>query len=111
VQCGATTLRPAADIIGGIGIVAANLAISGIAIDHRIHVTGGHAEEQVGFAEQLESFGRIPVGLGNDSHAVALRLQQAADDRHAEAGMIHIGIAGDDDDVAAVPAEQFHFGA
>jgi len=52
----------------------------------------------------------VPIGLGNDAHLEPLRLEQSADDGHAEAGMIHVGIAGDDDDVAALPAENVHFG-
>src|SRR5665647_3470690 len=32
-------------------------------------------------------------------------------DPHAEARMIHVGIAGHDDDIALLPAERVHFGA
>ena len=41
----------------------------------------------------------------------ALRFEQAADDGHAEARVIHVGIAGDDDDIALVPAQRGHLGA
>jgi hypothetical protein len=92
----------------GVGIVAADLAISRVAVDHRIHVARRHAPEQIGLAQGLEGLGAGPVGLGDDAHAKALRLQHAADDRHAEAGVIHIGIARDQNDVAAVPAELIH---
>ena len=94
---------------GRVGIVAADAAIRGVAIHHRIHVAGGDAEEQVRLAEPFEVGGRAPVGLGDDADAESLRFQHAADDRHAEARMIDVGIAGDDDDVAAVPAERVHF--
>ena len=43
--------------------------------------------------------------------AQPLRLQHAADDRHAEARVIHVGVAGHDDDVALLPAERLHFRA
>ena len=37
--------------------------------------------------------------------------EQPADDRHAEAGLIDIGVAGDDDDVAGIPTQFVHFAA
>jgi hypothetical protein len=37
----------------------------------------------------------VPVRLGDDADAKALRLEQAADQRHAEAGVVDVGIAGD----------------
>src|SRR5581483_12131204 len=52
-----------------------------------------------------------PVGLGDDSDPEALCFEHAPDDRHAEARMVDVSIPADDDDVAAVPAEDLHFGA
>ncbi|AIJ47165.1 hypothetical protein O987_15270 [Comamonas testosteroni TK102] len=101
----------AGHIAGGVGIVAANLAISRVTVDHRVHVAGRHAPEQIGLAQGLEGLGAGPVGLGDDAHAKALRLQHATDDGHAEARVIHIGIARDQNDVAAVPAELIHLRA
>ncbi len=72
---------------------------------------GRHAEEQVRLAQRLERLGALPVGLGNDADAKALRLQHAADHRHAEARVVDVGVARDQDDVAAVPAELLHLGA
>ena len=40
--------------------------------------------------------------------AEALRLEHAADDRHAEARVIDVGVARHQDHVALVPAEQVH---
>jgi len=37
-----------------------------------------------------------------------LRFQKAAYHRHAKTRVIHIGIAGNDDDVARIPAELIH---
>ena len=99
---------PVAGAAGRVGIVAADLAVGGVAVDHRIHVAGGDAEEQVRLAQRLEGLGRLPVGLRDDADAKALRLEHAADHGHAEAGVVHVGVAGDDDDVAAVPAERVH---
>src|SRR5690606_31784769 len=67
--------------------------------------------EQVGAAEGAERISAVPVGLADDADAEALRLQAAADYRHAEAGVIDIGVASHHDDVAAVPAELIHLGA
>jgi hypothetical protein len=102
---------PAAGAARGIGIVAAHPPVGGVAIHHRVHVAAGHAEEQPRRAQCLEVAGAAPVGLGDDADLEALRLQDPADDGHAEAGVIHIGIAGDDDDIALLPSERVHFGA
>jgi hypothetical protein len=48
--------------------------------------------------------------LGNDADPKPLRLEKTADHRHTEAGVIHIGIAADDNDVAAIPAQLIHLG-
>ena len=82
--------------------------VSRVTVDHGIHVAGGHAKEQVRLAQHLERIGTLPVRLSDDTDAKALSLQHAAYHRHAKAGMVHIGIAGHDDDVAAVPAECRH---
>src|SRR5581483_2312052 len=41
----------------------------------------------------------------------SLRLEQTADNSHAKARVIYIGIAGDNDNVATVPAERVHLNA
>ena len=66
-------------------------------------------KNRFGRPSRAKSARRAPVGLGDDADAESLRLQHAADDRHAEARMVDVGVAGDDDDVAAVPAERLHF--
>ena len=93
---------------GRVGVVAAHLAVGGVAVDHRIHVPGGHAEEQVRPAQRLKAFGAVPVGLRDDADAKALRLEHAADHRHAEARVVDVGVAGDDDHVTRIPAERVH---
>src|ERR1700722_16343063 len=85
--------------------------IRGVAIDHRIHVAAGHAEEQARCAQRLEVPGALPVRLRDDPDLESLRLQYAPDDCHTEAGMIDIGITADDDDVALLPAKRRHFRA
>jgi hypothetical protein len=95
--------------VGRVGVVGTRLAIGGVAIDHRIHVPGSNAEKQIRPAEYLESLGRQPVGLADDADAKALRFEQAPDQRHAEARVVDVGVAGDQNDVAGVPAEFIHF--
>ena len=53
---------------------------------------------------------RVPVGLAQDGHAKAGRFQHAGQDGHGEAGMIDIGVAGDEDDVHGIPAARGHLG-
>jgi hypothetical protein len=53
----------------------------------------------------------VPVRLGDDADAKTLRFEQTADHGHAEAGVVHIGVAGDQHDVATVPAQLLHLGA
>jgi hypothetical protein len=52
----------------------------------------------------------MPVRLRDDADTKPLRFKQPADDRHAERGMIDIGSAGHQYDVAGVPAERCHLG-
>ncbi len=63
-------------------------------------------KNRFGLPSALKRLGRLPVGLRDDADAEALRLEQPADDRHAEARMVDIGVAGHQHDVAAVPAER-----
>ena len=96
--------------IRGIGVVGTALAVGSVAIDHRIHVAGGHAEKQVRFSQFSEVDRGIPVGLADDADPETLRFEQAADQRHPETRMIDIGVAGDENDVAGIPAQRVHFG-
>ena len=97
--------------IGCVGVIAAQAAIGRVTVDHRIHVAGGNAEKQFGPAQRAEGIHRMPVRLGNDANTETLRLQQPADDCHAETGVINVSIAGDEDNVAFVPTKLVHLGA
>ena len=102
-------VRPlAADVARRVGIVTADFVVSGVAVDHRIHVARGHTVKQVRLAQCAEGIGALPIRLVDDADAKPLRFQHPANDCHAKAGMVNIGIAGDDDDVAAVPAQRGH---
>ena len=97
---------------GRVGIVAAHAPVGGVAIDHRIHVAGGDAEEQSRRTQRAQA----PRALCQSGCAIRPTRSPCASstrpiDRHAEARMIHIGIAGHDDDVALLPAKRLHFRA
>ena len=81
-----------------------------VAVDHAVHVASCHAPEQVGFAQYLEGLGALPVRLGDDADPKPLTFEHAANHRHAKTRVVDIGIARDDDDVAAVPAQCLHLG-
>ena len=97
--------------VRGVGVVGARAAIGGVAVDHRVHVAGGDAKEQVGLAQLAEGVGAVPVRLRDDADAETLRLQQPSDQRHAEARMVDVAVAADNDDVAGIPAQLVHLGA
>ena len=101
----------AADVARRVGIVTADFAVGGVAVDHGIHVAAGHTPEQIGLAQNLEGLGAGPVRLRDDAHAESLRLQHAANHGHAEAGVVHIRVTGDQHNVAAIPAQLVHLGA
>ncbi len=94
-----------------VGIVIAPFAVGGIAVDHGVHIAGGHTEEEIRSAQHLEGLGTVPLGLGDYPHPEPLGLEHATDHRHTKTGVVHVGVTGDDDDVAAVPAQGVHLGA
>ena len=96
--------------VGGVGIVRADFAVGGVAIDHRIHVAGGDAEEKIRFSQFFEVDRSIPVRLAKNADAKALRFEQTPDQGHAEARMVDVGVAGNENDVARIPAQGVHLG-
>ena len=96
--------------IGGVGIVGTDLAVGRVAIDHRVHIARSDTKIKIGFAQRAKAIGGEPVRLTDNADLIALRLKQTADQGHAEARVVDVGIAGNQDDVAAVPAEHIHLG-
>ena len=94
-----------------IGVVGAQFAVGGVAVDHRVHIAGGDAKIQIRFAEAFEIFRRTPVRLADDADTKALCFEESPDQRPAETRMIDVGVAGDEDDVAGIPAARFHVGS
>ena len=96
---------------GGIGVGVAAVLGHRIVVDHGVHVAGADEKAQARLAEHGDAGGVGPVGLADDAHLVAVRVEDAADDGHAKAGMVHVGVAADVDKVALVPAARIHVGA
>ena len=95
-------------VVSRVSVVMAQLTVGGIAVDHRVHVARGHAEEQVRLAQTHKVVFAVPVRLGDDPHAEALGFKHTATDRHAKARVIDIRIARHQNDIAAVPAQLIH---
>ena len=95
---------------GGIGVGVAAVLGHRIVVDHGVHVAGTDQKAQARLTEHSDAGGVGPVGLADDAHLVAVRVEDAADDGHAKAGMVHVGIAADVDKVALVPAARIHVG-
>ena len=103
-------VRPPPDAaVRAVGVVVADLAVGRVVIEHRVHVAGADGEAQPGPAEALPGPAGMPVGLAENGHAIALGLQQPAQQGHGEAGMIDVGVAADEDHVDGVPAAGPHF--
>ena len=74
---------------------------------HGVNIAAVDQKCQPGLAEPL--IVGIPLGLRHNADLKALRLQHPGDDRCAEAGVIHIGIPGHDDEIRLRPAIFLHF--
>ena len=48
----------------------------------------------------------MPVGLGDDSYAIAVRLQDSSQDGWSEGWVIYVGITREEDDVQFVPSPE-----
>ena len=79
-----------------------------IVIDHGIHVPGRDEEGELRPSEHVDAPLVLPVRLGNDADAVAVRLQHAADDGMSKGGMIHIGVPDDIDKIRSFNPPLFH---
>ena len=102
---------PQADPAAGrIGVVVADLFVGRVMIDQRIHVAGADGEEQPRPAELPPRLDDSPVRLAQHGDAKSGRFQHAAQDRHGEARVIDVGVAGDENDIDGIPAALAHLG-
>ena len=91
-----------------IGIIVTQLLIRRITIDHGVHISGGDPEEKIRLTEDHEGFFAVPIRLGNHADTETLSLQKSANHRHTKTGVIHIGVATNDDDVTTIPTQRLH---
>ena len=96
---------------GGIGVGVAAVLGHRIVVDHGVHVAGADEKAQAWLAEHGDAGGVGPVGLADDANFVAVCVEDAADDGHAKAGVVHVSVAADVDKVTLVPAARIHVGA
>ena len=96
--------------IGRVGVVVAQPLIGGVAVDHGVHVAARDAEVERGLAERTEGLRGGPLWLRKDADAEALRLEEPGHQRHAEAGVVDVGVARHQHHVAGLPAERLHLG-
>ena len=95
-------------IPGGIGVVPAALFGHGVVGHHGVDVAAGDHHPQPGTTQGGEGGGVLPIRLGQHRHPVALGLQHPGDDGRTEGGVVHIGVAGDDEEIAVLPAAGPH---
>ena len=91
-----------------IRIIRTRLTVSGITINHRIHIARRHTEKQIRLTQRHKRLFRLPIGLRNNANAKPLRLQHPPNHRHPKRWMIHIRIARNNNNVAAIPTELIH---
>ena len=96
---------------GSIGVGVAAVLGHRIVVDHGVHVTGTDEKAQARLAEHRDAGGVGPVGLADNAHLVTVCIEDAADDGHTKARVVHVSVAADVDKVALVPAAGIHVGA
>ena len=94
---------------GGIGIVMPFFAKGCVMGQQRIQRACADAGEKARPAHNQQVIGLVPAGLGHNARAKAVVDEPAGQQHTAERWVVHIGIAGDEEHVQAVPAERVHF--
>ena len=77
----------------------------GVVVDHGIDVAAVDKKAQPGPAKFGEIPVGLPIGLGEHRHFISEGFQLPGDDGHPEAGVVHIGVPGDADNVHLLPAQ------
>ena len=92
----------------GIGVILTAALGHGVMGHHGIQIARRKHHAQTGTSQGGKGRDVPPVGLGQHGHTVALLLQQAGDDGRTKGGVIHIGVAGDDEKIIPVPVPGQH---
>ena len=106
---GHRAVRPLARLAArGVGVVRAALFGGRVVRDHRVDVAAVD-EHRIARTAHLDKVVLIvEIRLAEDRDLVARVLQNARDDRRAERGMVDIGVAGHEQEIAVVPAAIVH---
>ena len=91
--------------VGRVGVVAADAPVAGVAVDHRVHVAGGDPPHQPGPAQGGEGSAERQSGwamMPTRSPSASSRRPMSG---RAEAGVVDVGVAGHQHDVAGRPAQ------
>ena len=64
-----------------------------------------------GLPHSAEGVGTVPVRLGEDGYTEALALHHPRNNRRAEAGMVNVGVSGDEEEIVVPPAPLLHIRA
>ena len=75
---------------------------------HGVDVSAADEHAIAGLAHGQEGLRAVPVRLCQHGHPVAVRLQAAGNDGRAEAGVVHVGVGGDHQEVVVPPAPLVH---
>ena len=103
-------VRPAAaDAAGRVVVLAPRPLQRGVIVDHRVHRAGRDGEEQPRLAEPRDVLDMVRPRPREDADAEPFRLEHPSEPRRREGGMVHVGVAGDDDHVEFVPAALLRF--
>ena len=100
---------PAAGALaGGVKILAAAALGRRVVRDHGVEIARADEHAQPRPAHGAEGLRVVPVRLREHGHAQALGLEHAADDRRAEARVVDICVAADDERIVPPPAALVH---
>ncbi len=77
--------------------------------DHGVDTAGGDPPKKARFAQAADIEVSFWVRLGDDAHLETGIQQDPADDGGSDEGAVDVGIAGDQDDIQAIPAKSFYF--
>ena len=93
---------------GGVGVLFPPALCHGVMGHHGIDVARIDQGGIAGPAHGQQLVGRVVIGLGKDGHPEPGFFQHTGDHRCAKGGVIHIGIAGDQQEIVVIPTPLHH---
>ena len=93
---------------GRVEVLAAGMAARRVVRDHAVEVARAYHDAEARPAHGAEGLRAVPVRLAEHRDAEALGLEHAGYNRRAEARVVDIRVAADDEEIVAVPAAGGH---